>query len=271
MAKQKAALAPAPAPAPVPAVIVPAETELSVRDILTDEGVGLENIGAGDIALPFLMVLQSGSPQVKRGEEQIEGASEGGIFNTVTQSVYDGEEGIFVIPCLFKKAYVEWRPREGGGGFVTQYDNDDILAKTKRNQKGQDMLENGNIIVATAYHYLLLADPVTSDYQRAVIGMSSTQLKKSRRWNSLMTGLKVPRPDGTKFTPAMFSHMYKLTTVPESNELGSWSGWHIELFGMVPTTELYQAAKKFASDLRQGLVREATPPLVEIDDDKVPY
>lgn len=245
--------------------VVPASSELSVRDILTDEGMGLENIGAADIALPFLMVLQSGSPQVKRGEAQIEDATEGDVFNTVTQEVYNGEEGIFVVPCLYKKSFVEWRPRESGGGFVNQYDSEEILSKTKRTPKGQDMLDNGNIIVATAYHYVLLVDPITGDYQRAVIGMSSTQLKKSRRWNSLMTGLKISRPDGTKFTPAMFSHMYRMTTVPEANELGAWSGWHIELYGMVPTTEIYQAAKKFASDLKQGLIREATPPSTEVD------
>lgn len=241
-------------------------------DYETDEGAGFENVGAGDVSLPFLVVLQSGSPQLKRGENQIEDAREGDIFNTVTQQAVDGIDGIFVVPCLYKKLFVEWKPRETGGGFVNQYEDEAILKRTVKNQRGQDVLDNGNLIVTTAYHYVLYVDPITGDTMRAVIGMASTQLKKSRRWNALMTGIKLARPDGSKFVPAMFSHMYKLTTVPESNEQGSWSGWQIDLHSVVSVREIYQEAKKFASDLKAGLVREAAPPQVEAgSDEQVPF
>ena len=55
-----------------------------------------------------------------------------------------------------------------------------------------------------------------------LISMSSTQLKKARRWNSMMMGLKVPHPNGTMVTPASFSHSYKVSSVQEKNDKGSW-------------------------------------------------
>lgn len=235
-----------------------------------DAGAGLENIGINDIAIPFIMILQALSPQVKRGEQKIDGAEEGDIFNTVTGEVSSGAEGIYVIPCAYKKAWVEWKPRESGGGFVHQFEDESILAQTTKDSKGRDMMPNGNIIVATAYHYVIVVNPVTGDYCEGVISMTSTQLKKSRKWNSLMTSMKMPKADGSKFTPPIFSQVYLMTTEPEQNEAGSWSGWHVEPYSQVPSMELYQVAKKFSQDVSKGLVKESTPPSID-GDDPVPF
>jgi hypothetical protein len=231
-----------------------------LTDMEDDAGAGFENISANDLAIPFIVILQSGSPQLKRGEQKIEGASEGDIFNTVTGEFWNGSEGIYVVPCTYKKSYVEWTPREQGGGFVKQHDSEEILANATKNDQGRDVLPNGNVIVPTAYHYILVVDPTSGDYHESVLSMTSTQLKKSRKWNSIMAGLKMTRKDGTKFTPPMFSHMYRLTTDPESNELGAWSGWKVELYSQVATIDIYNAAKKFAADINKGIIKEATPP-----------
>ena len=44
----------------------------------------------------------------------MDGAKAGMIFNTVTKSTYDGEEGVNVIPCGYKREYVEWSDRGEG-------------------------------------------------------------------------------------------------------------------------------------------------------------
>ena len=44
--------------------------------------------------------------------------------------------------------------------------------------------------------------------------MKSTQLKKSRRWNSMMLNLKIQGSKGP-FTPPSYSHIYKLKVVKE--------------------------------------------------------
>lgn len=248
-------------------------SNLEIEDLEKDAGAGLENIGANDIALPFLVVLQAGSPQVKKGDQKVEGAVEGDVLNTVTQDLYSGDEGIYVVPVFYKKSFVEWKPRESGGGFVAQHEDESIFLRTKKNEKNQDILETGNVIVTTAYHYGLLINPVSGDYQNVVIAMSSTQLKKSRRWNAIMSGLKMARKNGTKFTPPIFSHMYKLTTEAEKNELGQWCGWKIEIQGVVPSKEIYEAAKQFIDALKSGAIREAVPPQIvdTTDPDNIPF
>ncbi len=235
-----------------------------------DAGVGFENVGINDMAVPFLIILQSGSPQVKRGEQQIEDAEEGDIFNTITNELYGSDIGIFVIPCAYQKAWVEWRPRESGGGFVKQHISEDILRNTKKNEQGRDVLPDGNVIVATAYHFVLLIDRTTKDYSQAVISMTSTQLKKSRKWNSLMATLKMTGPNG-KFVPPMFSHIYKLTTIPEQNEFGAWSGWHVELTEPVVDVDFYNAAKEFALAVKAGRIAVTAPPTTDTSESDVPF
>jgi len=82
-----------------------------------------------------------------------------------------------------------------------------------------------------------------------MIAMTGTQLKKSKRWNSMMASLKIKGADGRLFTPATFSHKYKLNAVPESNDSGSWFGWNVTNLGMLEDKEvdIYNSAKEFGS------------------------
>lgn len=238
----------------------------AVIDYETDAGAGLD-FGAQDMAIPFLMALQSGSPQVKRGEQQVPGAAEGDIFNTITGEIFKSGIGVNVIPCAYQKRWVEWRPRESGGGFVAQHESEAIMASCKR-VDGKDVLPNGNVIVTTAYHYVIVISP-NGDYSMAVISMASTQLKKSRKWNSLIANQKMTTKDGRKFTPAMYAVMYKLDTVPESNERGAWSGWHIEVAEPVVDPLLYREAKAFAESVRSGKTSASAPPATDTDSEFV--
>ena len=46
-------------------------------------------------------------------------------------------------------------------------------------------------------------------------------------------------------TPASFSHEYRLRTVQQSNDKGTWFGWEVQKIGPVENAELYQQAKGF--------------------------
>ena len=94
---------------------LPATMDASM--LAADAGLGRESMSITDMALPYLLILQSLSPQVKKSSPQrVDGAEEGDIFNTVTQELFASEDGINVIPCAFQKAWVEWAPRDSGGG-----------------------------------------------------------------------------------------------------------------------------------------------------------
>ena len=76
-----------------------------------DAGLGLENIGTEDLALPFLKVLSRQDPVLDDLD-----AKAGDIYNTVTNEVYSGKEGVRVIPCAFQKRFIQWAPRGSGSG-----------------------------------------------------------------------------------------------------------------------------------------------------------
>lgn len=219
---------------------------------------GFENIKPEDVAIPFIKILQALSPECKKGT-RVGDAEEGDFFNTVTQEIFKGE--IRVVPCAYQKAYVEWKPRTSGGGFVKQHFDSSILDQTKKDDNNNDVLPNGNHIVTTAYHFCLLVKDDGS-FDRVVIAMTSTQLKKSRRWISQMRALQIP-VGNKKINPPMYSHIYPISSVPEQNDKGAWSGFAIGNPTMISTRELYESAKAFYQEVTAGVVKTAEP--VETD------
>ena len=229
-----------------------------------DAAKGLGNIGQQDLALPFLKILGQLSPEVnKRDGKYVEGAEPGMIFNSVSGELYDGTKGITVVPCYYKLEYIEWKDRgEGSGGPVQIHESSsDIMSQTKTDANYKDRLPNGNYIDKTASHFVLITNPTAAT---ALISMKSTQLKISRKWNSMMAGIKMKGKNGM-FTPASFSHEYKLKTVQMSNDKGTWFGWEVQKIGPVANAELYQQAKAFAESIKKGGV------VVKHEKDDIPF
>ena len=218
-----------------------------------DSNIGRETLSSTDMAIPFISILQALSPQVKKGPNKILDAEEGDLFNTVSQEVWGSDTGVMVIPCAFVRSYVEWAPRESGGGYQGAHD-ETILQKCTRNERGQDVLASGNLIVLTNYHYCLVIDENENLLDRVVIPFSSTMLKKSRRWNSQMLSLRQSGVNGI-FNPPMFSHKYRVTSEHESNNKGAWYSPVITNNGLISNGVTYLAAKMFAQDVTKGLVK----------------
>jgi hypothetical protein len=219
-----------------------------------DAAKGLGNIGQQDLALPFLKILGQLSPEVnKRDGKYVEGAEAGMIYNSVSGDLYDGAKGIDVIPAFYKLEYVEWKDRgEGSGGPVAVHDSSsDIMSQTKADANFKDRLPNGNYVEKTASHFVIITgdSPTT-----ALISMKSTQLKISRKWNSMMSGIKLKGKNGL-FTPASFSHIYRLKTTQMSNDKGTWFGWDVSKAGPITDTGLYQQARSFSENISKGSVK----------------
>ena len=213
-----------------------------------DAHAGFENVKTSSLALPILKLLQNGSGEAqKRNQNYVEGAEPGMFLNTVTKKTYDGANGIEVIPCHYKLEYREWAAFGTGSGRPENiFDaNSDILSKTK-NEMGKDRLDNGNYILTVGQHYVLILDGNSTE--NALISMSSSQGKISRKWNSMMMSITLDGKNGP-YTPPSFSHKYRLTSVLNSGKGNQWYGFNVIKVGPVEEPSLYERAKKFYTSL----------------------
>jgi hypothetical protein len=209
-----------------------------------DAAKGLENVKTENLALPILKLLQNGSGEAqKRNQNYVEGADPGMFLNTVTKKTYDGAKGIEVVPCYYKLEFQEWADFGTGSGRPENiFDaSSDILTKTTKDQSGKDRLENGNYILTVGQHFVLI-NGVSPE--PALISMSSSQGKVSRKWNSMMASITLEGKNGP-YTPATYSHMYTLTSVLNSGKGNQWYGWNVVRGNVVNDKSLYERAKKF--------------------------
>ena len=226
-------------------------------DFISDAGAGLENIDKDDLALPFLKLLQSGSDETKKKHANyVEGAEAGMFYNTVTKKLYNGEKGIEVIPCYYKLTYPEWAPFERKEGRPVSPDRGpEILAKTKKDSSGKDCLDNGNQIIKTANHFVIINGEKP---EKALMAMKSTQLKVSRGWNSIIKDEFETDPQTKKSIPApSFSRIYKLNSVENSGSF-TWHGYKVSLLRKVDNAAIYQMAREFHNSLKASSAKAET-------------
>jgi len=209
-----------------------------IKDLMVqDAGAGLEHMDAQDFSAPFLMICQGQSPQVQEGNPlYIPEARPGLIMNVQSNHVF---KEVTVLPIRYVFKNVEWKPRESGGGFVASYSRGEEPGDIQIEQLTGRLYRksNGNNIVQTGYHLVMVKE---EGWEKVIINMYSTQLKKARRWNSIMAGYRI---EGTDKPAPMFSHFFKLSTARETNSKGTWYGWVIEPAGVIEDVALYNQAK----------------------------
>jgi|TARA_B100000586_G_scaffold177690_1_gene130039 hypothetical protein len=220
-----------------------------------DAKLGLENMDQDDLALPFLKLLQNSSDETKKKHASyVDGAEPGMFYNTVTKKLYDGAKGIEVIPCFYKLTFPEWAPFERREGRPVSPDRGaDVLSQTKKDASGKDVLTNGNIIIKTANHFVIILTDSMVD--KALVAMKSTQLKVSRGWNSMMKSITEKGQNST-FNPPSFSHIYQLRSIEVTGNF-TWYGYNVKLLRKVDNVDLYQQAKAFHASIKSAQAKAA--------------
>jgi len=241
---------------------LPAHLQADIQNV-----AGLGNSqDSRDSVMPFLAILQKGSPQVNEEESKyIDGAKAGMLLNTATGQIYSGKEGILVIPCGFQKNFVEWKPNRQGWAGSHPFNVDHIkrLGAQKKTVKvdGKDrtsiVLPNGNILTETAYTF------ITVDGTPMVIGAASTALGPMRQWMSYRRSQKLPN----RTELPSFGKQYRLTTVYEKNDAGDWYNWKFTDEGFVLDAGAYEEAKAFAIAIAKGEASVGRPDDFESGDD----
>jgi hypothetical protein len=229
-----------------------------VYDYGGDAGAGFEGTKGSDLSIPFLQVLQANSPQVE--DQKPEGAAAGMLYNTVTGELTKGE--VVFLPVHKQDSYVEWVPRDSGGGFVGLHAPDSAEVKAAIAANGGDRFKKlvtgkGNDLIETHYMYGLLLDETGTQTQGfAVLAFASTKIKPYRDWTTAMYMVKG--------RPPLFAFRAKIATVKQKNEKGSYFNYHISPFGNTwveglinPQTEaaLLQEARDFKKLVESGVAR----------------
>lgn len=228
-------------------------------DFAADAGLGMEGADKSSFAIPFLSILQGLSPQL----ETVDVAKPGLFINSITNEVF---KEVLVIPCAFQRRFLRWAPRSEGGGYKGEYNPVDVetgkIAGVSTNAEGRLMLENDEL-KDTRNHFVLMQTE-SGAWTGALLSLSSTQIKKSKRWMSLILGIEMRNAQGKPFNPPSFSHVYKLSAVKEENSKGSWWGLQVEKVEPVGDAELYAKAKAFHNSVSAGEV-EVAPPQADVE------
>lgn len=238
-------------------VIVADDTNIALNDDMLAMMAGAKKTNdfkAEDILVPYLQIVQSMSPYVKRNDPQYKAdAREGDIIDTLTLKL---RERAAFIPVKYEVRYTEWEPNQGG--LVKQWGTDRSGYDAAEGDYGTRKTADGNDIVPSATYYGLLLDE-SGTSQPVILSFTGTQAKKAKRLATLISALEFTDANGESFTPPMYSRVYALTTVPESNDKGSWMGWNIEPGSLVLTVKggksLFMKAQKLREQVDAGTVK----------------
>ena len=233
---------------------LPAELAAAFEE---DAGMGLEDVSTDDMQIPFLRLIQALSPQLKKSDPAfIEGASQGDIFNTVTNKVWQADKGVTVLPVHFIQKLLEFVPRSAGGGFVGELNPNgpEVQQAVRDKGSGMEVLPNGNELVRTAQHYVKIVHE-DGTLESAIVDMKKTQLKVSRKWITLIA---MQKHNGN--TLPSFANTYQLKSIEDGNDKGSWYSWSIGFNAPVSSMDDYRECKELHTNIRDGLVQLAPPP-----------
>lgn len=230
------------------------EVALSEEDYLVDAEKYSTKVDKDDVLIPRIAILQTLSKALDKTEAAfIKGAEVGQFCDASQNKLWDGEEGIVIIPVHYRKTNIEWKKRQfvADRGLDIEYQN-----SCKRNEKGKLITPDGNTLVPTAEYAVLIVED--GGFSPAMISMTGSQMKKSKKLMTMITNFLVDSPRG-KVNPAMFYRSYKITTQPESNDEGSWFGFGIEVGELTPKLkggkDIYLAARAFRKQMDEGSVK----------------
>jgi hypothetical protein len=251
---------------------------LDMSMFVADAGVGNKEVDQDSLSIPFLKTNLT-----KQIRALHKGSSEGDVINTVTNSIYNGENGFKVIPCAYQRRFIQWSPQgDDNSAPIAIYTNKEACPTTERSKEdNKEYLTDGSgqYIEDTHQHFVLvLNDDGSTDV--GMIAMKSTSLKKSKKWNSIIAGRKMTGPNGQIFSPPRFGYVYHLWTYLEEKSGYSWYNWEMKLEGQVEQRAHYDEAKLFALSVEKGDVKvkheqeggtSSAPADLGVSDDKIPF
>lgn len=186
-----------------------------VHDYGEDSGRGYEHQSKADSSIPIINLLQALSPIVVA-----EKAKAGQFYNTVTEQLWDREQGFLFLPATTRHVYAEWVPRNeggGGGGYRGQHEVDSpiVLEAIKKSVKfGKFKTEEGNNLVETFYVYGVICGDDGRPESMALLPFWSTKIKPYRAWMTRLRGFN--GANGGKIP--LYANLTRITSFLDHNK-----------------------------------------------------
>lgn len=228
---------------------------------------GYENQTSEDQSIPLIVVLQTNSPQVaKANAKYVAGAEAGMLFNIATEECIDGDEGLLFVGAVTQHQFVEFRPRDTGGGFVGFHDATSeivVAAKSRSESFGKYQTEGGNELVETFSIYAVLSDAEQNPLGLAVIPCSSMKIKAYKGWSNRVRSVVV-----NKQVVPLMANLCRLRTVADKNAKGSFYNIRLDhaadgdKFASLidPESPLFATAVEFHGMVQSGEKKQMVPP-----------
>jgi hypothetical protein len=179
------------------------EKKMDVGFLDAVAGQGFENMGAGEVATPMLLIAQAMSDVTQNGK-----IPAGHFYNSITGEDYG--DSVDVIVCYFDKVWIEWKPNQGG--FVGRYPVGSLEGVTGDVYTG--MKHGENDILETWQYLVILPDHPEAGYM--VFSSTRGNLRYLKAWNTQMENL---RTSGGKRAP-LFAAVWNLKTGKDQNKQG---------------------------------------------------
>lgn len=175
------------------------------------EETGFEGTDKDTFKTPFLKILQSLSPELKKSDPKyIEGAEPGMYCNSATRGLY---KDLNVIVVKIEHSLVVWKPNRGGlVGSFNKHEEKEIVARKEGVYKWD---KDGNEVIDTVELFCINADSPSDIFIFPVSGASLKHVK------SFATRLRTLQSNG-KNVNVTWAGIWNISTVEESNDKGSW-------------------------------------------------
>ena len=246
---------------PSTAVAVKAGTALAqpIPEFMQGQrGMGVENIGVGDIETPRIKLLQAVSPEC----EQFDDAKPGHFWHTIAEKSLGKE--LRIVPVYVDLRAILWRPRWDGGGILARADDgihwsppsgEFEIHPSKDNKKhtvkwvlkptvaesglldwgSHDPSDPNSQPAATRMYNVAVALPDHPDLGAAVLTLQRSGVRPARKFMGKLKLMPVPS----------FGAYFKMGSVSEDNKSGdSFLNYTFTADGLVQEPEEFYAYKE---------------------------
>lgn len=214
-------------------------------EIKDDVGSGSEEVDESSITYPYIILLQATSPVVVNAVDNNRPDIKAGLFyNTLSQEVY---KSLVFLPCHFQRRFMRY-DGDGRGNYVCSYPAAQVatgripgVIRNNLDYQIKDGLGLGTL-VDTRIHYVLYLNPNTQNFEPAILSLTRTQIKASKKLSSLIKLSELTINGRVVTNPPAWCFAYRADVDIARKDNNSWYAWSFSRLG--PNyPELYHRAK----------------------------